>query len=189
MTSFLSKRAKFAVLVGSSGAVATAFILLMRREWAAAALFAVVAALWVSVAITWGIASAVLVALEKARKRERRKQKGFGGVVANDLAGMAPRELGGAAGPNSPPGARSLEQRYHGLQHQPYSRPTNQLLALLELLARDATTRRADEAVLQEALAEIRDELRLQAGTLQGLVSRIESMPLEDRGAPTQAHS
>lgn len=176
MTSFLGTRGKLAVGAGAAVALAVALLSFTQRDWATGTALVLLAGLWVLAASIWGVVRAThrhLDVLDRKVTRVRRRLERVGGPatpaskklqstldkVAQDVERLALK-----AGPAEADrlGNRSLERRYADVLTQPASVPNSQLLAYLEILAKEATTRRADMAVIQDLLAEIRTLRDLQ---------------------------
>lgn len=176
MVSFLGSRGKLAVGAGAAVALAVALLAFVQSDWAIGTALVLLAGIWVLAASIWGVVRALHRQLETLEQNvaQLRRRVGRGSTaaeptskklhaaldkVAEDVARLAVK-----VGPTKADGFgnRSLERRYADYLTQPASVPNSQLLAYMEILAKEATTRRADMAVIQDLLAEIRTLREMQ---------------------------
>lgn len=182
MISFLGSRGKLAAGAGAGVGLAAALMSLIQRNWGMATALVILAAVWIVAASTWGVARAVhgqLEALDRriTEVRRHQNQQGEGAAVGGakklhsklDKLEHDVERIALTVGPakSDKYGTRALERRYADVLTQPASVPNSQLLAYLEILAKEATTRRADVAVIQDLLTELRSLRALQADAAQ----------------------
>lgn len=164
MPPYLGTRGRFATLIVVALAMSGAVYAATDKDWAALAALVVLTYLAVLMGASWGALQVVLQTTTDVAKRQQRIARRQGAQARLLRTKLHRTYLRLARMPASTPGPASnpVERRYAGVLDQPVSAPNSRLLGLLELLAKDATTRRADDAGLRQAVGELRSLVEMQ---------------------------
>lgn len=174
MLLYLGTRGRFATLAVVGVAISAAVYAATDHDWAGVATLVMLAYLAVLTGAAWGAVQAVLRTTSEValcQQRIARRQGAQMRVVRTKVQRtylLLTRTTSGS----SVPAQHSVERRYAGVLDQPMSAPNSRLLSLLELLAKDATTRRADDAILQRSVGDLRELVEMQ----QAEISRLHEL-------------
>lgn len=192
MLHFLGPRGRFAtqvvVVLAACGTVFAA----LERHWSEALGLLVLGYVGVLAGAVWGACRSVLRTAEeieahqKAIRQQGRKQMQAFNDVADRVDSANRRgKAGGATQTPAPSGGQTtVERRYATVLEQATPVPYSRLLSFLEILAKDATTRRADEAASRQAIEQLRELVEMQHEEIASLHDRLKAVEgLEPAGS------
>ena len=192
----LGARGRLLTMTAIAVAVIAAGYAAVESEWTTAVSLLLTAYLSLLVAIVWGVTRSTLRLTREVAIRQRRiraKQSAQIRLVHAKIErtrsqvarlgafrkapvpaptanhSSAPKPLT----PDESQGKHSVERRYAGLLDQPMSVPNSNLLSYLEILAKDATSRRAEDAILRQAVGELRELVETQQAEIVMLHQRV----------------
>lgn len=185
----LGTRGRAATLAAACTALLAAAYSVYQQGYVEAVTLVMLAYLSVLVGGVWGVNRSVLRTTTEIADRQKaistQERKQIGAIktkvdrIRSQVNGIGSPSANGTVGNGTPKTDQSVIRRYAGLVDQPTSVPNSSLLAFLEILAKDATTRRADDAVTRQAIGELRDMVHLQHEEIVALHQRlteVESM-------------
>jgi hypothetical protein len=195
MLPYLGLRGRVTTIVLAAAATVGALLAAVDHDWRALITLALLAYVTVLAGVTWGAAQTSVRTVEHLAQRQQKVHRQGStqmGLLQTKLdrthAQVSRLSAAPKASPTPVPTQTSalgpVERRYAGLLDEPMSAPNSRLLSLLEILAKDATTRRADDAVLRSAIHDLREMVEMQQTEISTL-----SQLVHQRDAFSQVHS
>lgn len=188
MLDYLGPRGRTVTAVVAVVTLAAALLAGWQRDWSLAVGLATLSYVAVVATGIWGATKSVSATIGRAAEQQHtmhRQQRGQLRALQTkvDRARSELEVLTGAkrTRPSVAESTLPVERRFAGYLDQPMSLPNSNLLSFLEILAKDATTRRADDAVLRQSIAELRELVETQHAEIGRLHGRL--VDLETRGS------